>query len=234
MKTITLPGLQPHRFHFHLPFGRVHVSVLLLLLGGMVQAQSPGELDTSFNPGTGADWRVLGIARQADGKLVVGGQFSTFNGQRRNRITRLNENGSTDFTFDPGNGPDSSVNAVALTPDGKIIVAGDFNSFNGVPRLHLARLNANGSVDPAFAPSPGVDGTVQAVVVQPDGRLLIAGGFSSVNGTSRSRVARLNPDGSLDTDFDPGTGPNGTVLAIVLQNDGKILIGGYFGSVNGT
>jgi uncharacterized delta-60 repeat protein len=210
------------------------IAAFILGFGLLAQAQSPGDLDTSFNPGSGADWRVLGIARQTDGKLVVGGQFTIFNDQKRNRITRLNENGSTDFTFNAGDGADSSVNAVAIAPDGKILVGGDFYSFNGASRYRLVRLNASGSVDTSFVLAPGADGTVQAITVQADGKVLIAGSFTAVNGTARNRVARLNTDGSLDASFNPGFGPNGAVLTITQQTDGNILIGGYFASVNGT
>ena len=171
------------------------------------------------------------MARHADGRLIVGGQFTVFNGVARRRLTQLNYDGSTDTTFDPGTAADGSVNAVAAAPEGKVIVGGDFLVFNGAARGRLARLNANGSLDTSFAPA--VNGTVQAVAVQPDGKVLLAGGFSAVNGTPRNRVARLNADGSLDSTFDPGAGPNSTVLALTLQADGRMLVGGYFWQFNG-
>ncbi|MFA6546430.1 MAG: hypothetical protein WCS99_18580, partial [Limisphaerales bacterium] len=216
----------------YLPFGFVAAVVFSPLIA-CAAVPVPGDLNTNFNPGTGADWRVLGIARQPDGRLVVGGQFNNFNGVPRNRVTRLNYDGSTDFSFNPGSGADSSVNTVAVTPDGKVVVGGDFLSFNGVTCQRLVRLNADGSLDTSFAPSTGVNGTVQTAVVQADGRVLIAGGFTAVNGTARTRLARLNTDGSVDTSFNPGTGPNANVLSLALQTDGKLLVGGYFSAVNG-
>ena len=69
--------------------------------------------------------------------------------------------------------------------------------------------------------------------MQPDGKVLIGGSFTSVNGTNRNRIARLNADGSLDSSFNPGTGANGAVRAIVVQPDGNVLIGGNFTTVNG-
>jgi len=219
--------------HHFLALRRVGAAVALLLLPFVARAQLVGDLDPSFNPGTGGDSRVFAIARQPDGKLVVGGQFYTFNSLARNRIVRLNADGSTDTTFVPGFGADSTVNGVALTPDGKVVIGGDFLSFNGLTRYRIARLNADGSLDSTFLPNLGTDGSVQAVAVQPDGKVLVAGGFSSVNGVARSRVARFNVDGSLDTSFDPGTGANGYCLGLALQPDGKVLLGGYFSAVNG-
>jgi len=83
---------------------------------------------------------------------------------------------------------------------------GSFSSVNGVTRSRVARLNADGSLDTGFDPGSGASSTVNAVAVQADGKVLIGGSFSSVNGVTRSRVARLNTDGSLDTGFNPGSG----------------------------
>jgi hypothetical protein len=95
----------------------------------------------------------------------------------------------------------------------------------------LARLNTDGSRDPCFNPS--INGyNVDSLLVQPDGRVLVGGSFSTVNGVSRNGISRLNINGSLDTSFDPGSGANG-VVAIALQPDGNVLIGGSFLTVNG-
>ncbi len=85
----------------------------------------------------------------------------------------------------------------------------------------------NGSPDASFQAE--VNATVRTMVVQPDGKLLIGGGFTSVNGVPRNRIARLEADGELDIQFDPGQGASGPVYAIALQSDGRILVGGDFG-----
>lgn len=85
----------------------------------------------------------------------------------------------------------------------------------------------NGSLDASFQAE--VNATVRTMVVQPDGKLLIGGGFTSVNGVPRNRIARLEADGELDIQFDPGQGASGPVYAIALQSDGRILVGGDFG-----
>jgi uncharacterized delta-60 repeat protein len=125
------------------------------------------------------------------------------------------------------------VAAVAVQPDGKVLIAGLFTTVNGTNRNSIARLNADGSLDGSFNPGTGVNGTVSSVALQLDGKVLIGGSFTSVNGTNRNNIARLNANGSLDGSFDPGTGANGIVRSIALQSDGKVLIGGDFTTVNG-
>ncbi|MEJ7701795.1 MAG: delta-60 repeat domain-containing protein [Pyrinomonadaceae bacterium] len=127
------------------------------------------------------------------------------------------------------------ITAIGAQADGKVIFAGDFNRVNGVPRVSIARVNADGSLDTTFNPGTGFNGTISKIVVQSDGKILVGGDIFSYNGTPRRGIARLNADGSLDTNFNPITPSNTflTVNTIALQSDGKILIGGTFGSVNG-
>lgn len=146
--------------------------------------------------------------------------------------TVFGQAGACDLTFDPGTGANSSVNAIAVQPDGKILIGGAFYKYNGVVQYRIARLNSDGSLDPAFDSGSGPVGWVYSMALQPDGKILIGGDFMSYDGTPRNRVARLNSDGSLDLSFNPGTGVAGTiqqyigVSAIAVQPDGKILIGG--------
>jgi len=201
----------------------------------LVRFNADGSLDTSFEAAFGnrsSFETVKALAVQPDGKIIVGGTFFSIKGQNRNGIARLNANGSLDSSFNPGTGV-NSVSSVALQPDGKVLIGGSFTSVNGTNRQGIARLNANGSLDSSFNPGTGVNGTVYSVALQPDGKALIGGSFTNVNGTTRNNIARLNANGSLDGSFNPGTGANGSVLSIVLQSDGNILIGGDFTTVNG-
>ncbi|MBK8947587.1 MAG: delta-60 repeat domain-containing protein [Flavobacteriales bacterium] len=192
-----------------------------------------GSLDTSFDPGAGADGPILTAALRPDGKIIIGGWFTTYEGVGRNRIARLQADGSLDASFDPGSGAGNSVDATTLQPDGKIIIGGYFTSYNGTGRNRIARLNADGTLDTLFNPGAGTDHPVEDAAVQPDGRIIIVGWFTSYNGASRGHVARLHTDGSLDTSFNPGTGADASVLTTVLQPDGRIIIGGYFFSYGG-
>ncbi len=191
-----------------------------------------GELDTTFDPGTGPNYGVSAVAVQSDGKIVIGGSFSTVNGISRNNIARLNSDGSLDEDFDPGYGASSYVYAVAVQSDGTILIGGGFSTFNSISRNRIARLNSNGSLDMTFDPGSGANSYVYSIVLQPDGNVLIGGTFSSVNGMSRYGIARLNANGSLDVTFDPGKGANYDVYEAVLQSDGKVIIVGKFTTVN--
>ncbi len=203
---------------------------------GISRLMVDGSLDQSFNIGTGCQGIVYAMSIQPDGKILIGGSFSSYNGVLRNNIARLNQNGSLDNTFDPGTGIGnsafSSVRTLTLQPDGKIIVGGGFSSYNGTLINSIARLNSDGSLDDSFIPGSGANNTVWTSVLQPDGKILIGGSFGSFNGLSRIRIARLNPDGSLDTSFDPGSGANNTIYSIGLQSDNKVIIGGQFTSYN--
>jgi len=195
-----------------------------------------GTLDTSFDPGSGSpNGIVLGLAVQPDGKLLIGGVFTSYDGTARNRIARINADGSLDTSFDPGIGPNSYVREMAVQPDGKILIAGAFASYSGTARSKIARINADGSLDTSFDPGGGITagGFVVSFALQPDDKILIAGGFTEYDGVSANRIVRINADGSRDNTFG-GTGANNGVNATLLQPDGKILIVGGFTEYSGT
>lgn len=194
-------------------------------------------LDPAFAPRFEVEGTVRALAIQPDNKIIIAGAFDTVNGQAYRNIARLNPDGSLDLTFALsalGIVPTPDFYAVALLPDGKILVGGAFNLMgaDGRFRYCLARLNSDGTLDEAFFAgnytSGGLDSTVHAILVQPDGRILIGGAFTQILGSPRQRIARLNVDGSVDTTFDPGAGANDTVLTLARQTDGKIIIGGAF------
>ncbi len=209
----------------------------LAVTQAFAQFSQPGELDTTFNPGTGANDFILSIALQPDGKMLIGGIFTSYNGTTRNRIARLNSEGSLDFGFNPGigvsGGPNQTVNSISLQPDGKVLIGGEFTNYNGASRNRIARLNQDGSLDASFNPGNGANDLVNSFALQPDGKVLIGGFFTSYNGISRNYITRLNANGSLDATFNPGTGTNNLVYAIALQPDSKVLIGGLFTTYNG-
>lgn len=189
----------------------------------------------SFNPGAGANENVWTVATQPDGKVIIGGIFQSINGVARNRIARLNPDGSVDSSFNPGTGANSDVQVVRLDASGRILIGGSFSSINGTNRAGIARLNANGSLDTSFNPGTGANGTVWAIAVQADGRVLLGGEFTFVNGNSRNGIARLTSTGAIDDTFAPGTAAtNGAIYTLALQSNGRIVIGGSFNSYAGT
>src|ERR1041385_1140319 len=208
-----------------------------------------GDVDLSFDPGFGVNGPVNAVALQPDGKAIIGGQFSTVKGLLRTNLARLNADGSGDATFNPavGNNPYFLVSSLALQSDGKVLVSGQFgdtvcDEFGcySFTELIVRRLNADGSLDNSFNPPTGADNPygISSVVVQSDGKVLVGGDFSTMNGTNRSGIARLNADGTLDASFNPGTGivPSyySVINSLIVQADGKVLIGGGFTTFNGT
>jgi uncharacterized delta-60 repeat protein len=192
-----------------------------------------GRLDTTFNCGIGPNEIVRAITVQKDGKIIIGGEFSTVNKIARNRIARLHVDGSLDLDFDPGKGPDKDLSCMAIQGNGKILIDGFFNSYNETERNAVTRINSDGSLDKDFNPGKGIRGSVKAMAVQKDGKILIAGNFSSFNGLLIKNIARLNTDGTLDTSFHQETGTDKAIETIAIQKDGKILAGGFFTSYNG-
>jgi uncharacterized delta-60 repeat protein len=146
--------------------------------------------------------------KQSDGKLLVGGLFTSYNGTTVNHLCRLNTDGTLDASFDIGTGFNNPVYSIALLPNGKILAGGGFTSFNGVARNYIVCLNGDGSFNSNFNLGSGFDWIVHQIVVQTDGKILVGGRFGTFNGRSRSGIARLNSDGYLDYSFNPGTGFN--------------------------
>jgi uncharacterized delta-60 repeat protein len=211
----------------------------------IVRLNSDGTRDTTFttNTGTGAATTVNSIAVQPDGKILVGGTFTAWNGIAGNRIVRLNSDGTRDtvFTTNAGTaatGAGATVNSIAVQSDGKILVGGTFSVWNAIAVGRIVRLNSDGTRDTAFTTNTGTaaNTTVSSIAVQSDGEILVGGGFITWNGTTVNRIVRLNSDGTRDTTFttNTGTAANLTVNSIVVQPDGKILVGGYFTTWNGT
>jgi uncharacterized delta-60 repeat protein len=212
----------------------------------LIRLNPDGTVDESFNitnnPGCGGgggfDGRVSTIKIQSDGKILVGGDFRTFdrdgNCDAANRIIRLNSDGSRDLSFNTGNGFDDLVSDIHIQPDGKILVGGTFRVYNDYTNAHrIIRLNTNGSVDTSFligGSDVSFDNYVNVIELQSDGKILVGGGFSSYSAVSQNYITRLNSDGSLDTTFQIGNGFNDEVYTIALQSDDKIIVGGNFDS----
>lgn len=133
--------------------------------------------------------------------------------------------GDVDLSFTPGAGGETDT--IALQPDGKLVVAGNFFSMGGVSRRHVARILADGSLDSTF--NPNANAFVRNLALQTDGKVLITGLFTTIGGTTRNYAARVNPDGTLDAAFNPNA--NNDTYSAAIQPDGKIIMGGLFTSM---
>jgi uncharacterized delta-60 repeat protein len=219
--------------------GKIYAGGLFTTIGGgsesyIARLNSDGTLDTTFNPDV--DDIVTVTAFQSDGKVIIGGIFTSIGGVNRHGVARLNADGTLDTSFNNNN--DLNVNdevyAIAIQPDGKILVGGEFTSIGGNSRNYIARLNSDGTFDTTFNDpqiEAGAGYGVHSIAVQTDGKIIIGGNFNRLGTTVRKYIARLNSNGSLDTDFNPAA--ETSVLSIALQKDGKILVGGEFTEIGG-
>ncbi len=199
----------------------------------LARLKSSGQLDTTFDLGPGANDSIRALALTSEGKLLVGGLFTTINGTNRSRVARLSTDGTVDISFNPGAGADNPVYALIVQPNDKVLVGGAFSTFNNISRPGLARLNTNGVVDPGFSVGAGFNGIVYALALQNDGKVVVGGEFISFNGVARTNLVRLNGNGSLDLTFNPALAVNAAVRAITVQPDGRIVFGGSFTNVGG-
>jgi uncharacterized delta-60 repeat protein len=194
-------------------------------------------LADSFAPD--ANGIVYSLAIQADGKIVVGGNFSgtgSIGGQTRNHIARLDAVTGLADSFNPN--ANQQVLAVAVQQDGKILAGGNFagtNSIGGQPRGRIARLDPITGLADSFDPEANFP--VLVIAVQQDGKILAVGQLTSLSADgetalTRNHIVRLETDGRPDQTLSVSTG-TGVVYATAVQPDGKILIGGNFGSVLG-
>jgi uncharacterized delta-60 repeat protein len=206
---------------------------------GIARLLSDGNLDTSFaNAGQtqlSPGGQVADIELLPDGKILIIGYFQLTGSSTLYNVLRLNSNGTVDNSFVPVMIDGSSDNGIIKAlPDGKIIVVGNFNAVNGVNRQRIARLNVDGSLDTSFnltfAPFSSTIG-VYGVKVRNDGKILIGGAFSAVNGAPQNNIVLINQDGTVDASFSPNV--SNIVTAIEETQDGSVLIAGHFATVNG-
>lgn len=203
--------------------------------GKLAKLSFVGELDSGYlTAGVGFDKAVEKIIPLTDGSFITFGSFTQFNGKPINRIAKLTTNGELDSTFNLNqSGFDSTVKNVVVQSDGKLLVAGDFIKYNGISIKRLVRLNPNGAIDNSFTIGTGFNYMVYSVALQSDGKIIVAGSFTTYKGVAVKKVIRLLPNGDLDSSFNIGTNPDATPNLLVLQVDGKVLVGGDFTAFNG-
>ena len=191
--------------------------------------------DVTVGTGAGAtagEVRAIGV--ENNGSILIGGRFTHVNGVARSNIARLLADGTLDATYNASvNATLDGVTAIAVQPNDFALIGGDFTQVNGAARDYLVRLDGAGAVDNTFV-APGFDNSVQALGLQLDGSVVVGGYFNLAHGAAREGVVRLTSTGGLDASFgNPAV--SGSVTALYIQPaDGKVLIGGYLGSVGGT
>lgn len=201
---------------------------------GVARLNSDGTLDTSFSP-FNVDGSVRGIVVLPNGKIIIAGSFTAYDifGNSRENLARLDGDGNLDLDFDQD--ANYQIFAIALQPDGKILIGGEFRTIGGVSRNRIARVNSDGTLDADFDPNSNL--TVYALALQSDGKIVLGGNFSTVGGVARNNIARIDSYGNLDTTFnsifDNDDAQADQIRTIFVNDDGKVLAGGQGVSVSG-
>jgi uncharacterized delta-60 repeat protein len=205
--------------------GQDSVHLDSIQVNGLVRLMPDGSFDSTYNydhalhmGNEGPNGYIYRSLLLPDGKLLIGGSFTKYNGQSVNRIARLNTDGSIDPSFTIGAGPDQSVENFARQPDGKILVVGTFNNFGGLKMPRAARINENGTIDPTFNLGVGTTGYFSSIGFMPGGEIILGGSFTEYNGLKRNNLVVLNANGS----FHPTYNSMGGVTADKNGNTGYV------------
>ena len=192
----------------------------------IVRLNTNATLDSSFNLGTGFNNAVFNknavntIAIQSNGKILVGGGFTSYKGISLNYIISLNSDASTDRSFFTGKGFDGVIKTIVVQSDGKVLIGGNFTSYNGIAANHIIRLNSDGTVDPNFTVVTGAGNDyafgVNSIVIQPDGKILAGGNFTTSYNATTNRIIRFNSDGTQDLSFVIGSGFTYDLLILLM------------------
>jgi uncharacterized delta-60 repeat protein len=219
------------------------ISTLLALAAPPSAALTPGFPAPGFRDQTGGHDDVLVVAPLRDGRVVVGGRFLNYGNRSARGIALLRANGQPDPAFDAGSGFDGTPEVIAIQPDGKILVGGFFDHYAGFSTPGLARLLPSGRMDPDFTNVLQSGNAIQSIALQADGKILIGGEFLSITGQTRTHIARLHPDGTLDPGFNADQDPASPAFAdgawftsirsIVVLPDQSILVAGDFATAQG-
>lgn len=215
--------------------------------GRFARLLSNGAVDTTFGTPEGANAPIYAMQLQADGKILIAGDFTRVSGVARTRIARLNADGTPDAGFQPPAEIDSAITCLETLPDGKILVGGRFtrvsvqnaSTLRSVQRLRLMRLHSNGSLDTTFFHRAGMgfNAEVNAVKVLGDGTIAVGGAFTSFVSPSfyqQQGIVFLTEEGRIATESQVVEAFNGAVQTIVPWRAGRTMIGGRFSRYEGS
>ena len=197
-------------------------------------------LNTGLNTGTTInigfdtyiDNNVKTIETDSNGDILVGGKFTTYNNYPSTNIIKLHDDGTVDTSFFNKTKFNGQVNIIKVDTYGKILVGGEFTTYNNISANKIIRLNSDGTIDTSFTFGIGFNNTVNTIEIESGNTILIGGKFISYNGITTNNIVRLNYDGSIQSTFSNGF--NGYVNIIKIDTNNKILVGGEFLFYNST
>jgi uncharacterized delta-60 repeat protein len=203
--------------------------------GNLIRLAPDGHLDPTFQH-PGFDGTVTRIVELPNRSILIAGTFDHVGAQPIRGLARLNPDGSLDATFrlEPGfEGVLVAAFAVAAQPNGRILVGGFLQQYNGQAVQNLVRLNADGSLDTTFPLlKTGLSGYPTCAAALPDGRAYVGGYFEAAGGRAYKGLVRLNANGGVDTTF-RAVQPNGEILGLQPLPNGRLLVNGAFTVIGG-
>ncbi|KIA93441.1 hypothetical protein OC25_13530 [Pedobacter kyungheensis] len=203
----------------------------------MVRVNADGSMDSTFHynkttrqSAIGGNGAIIDATMQSDGKLILVGSFSTFNGVAANRIVRLNLDGSVDPTFSAGSGADGDIYSIRYnaTTD-KIVISGNFSTYNGKASSGVALLNANGSVVTTFNGSLITGGIATFAGQLNNGKIIVAGSFNRYGDYLRQGFMILDTNGQLAVGYNNTGGFQGRVYDMIetgVSNGSQVVLVG--------
>ncbi|MBX2904097.1 MAG: T9SS type A sorting domain-containing protein [Chitinophagales bacterium] len=199
----------------------------------LIRLHSNGAIDSTFHTTYGANGAIEDLKIQPDGKIVIAGDFTAYEGANTLRVARVNPDGTRDNSWITPAGASAVVHALELQPDGKTLTGGNFSHYNLQAKNKLVRLHPNGDIDAQFYIDAGANSAVRALKLLNGGEVLIAGNFTTFKGVATNRLVKVSADCTVNTaDFVTGTGTDDEIYCLEIQDDGKILLGGFFSSYN--
>lgn len=236
--------VQPnYQLQNHLGQDSVHLDSVQIS-NNIAKLNGDGTLDSTFNYDlvnhrgyVGPNGYINSSLLLPDGKILIVGSFTTYNGQPANRVARLNPDGSLDNTFSSAAGPDISVYSLTRQPDGKIILVGGFNTYAGTKAPRVVRINADGSIDPTFNVGIGTEDYISHADLMPGGEIILSGSFIKFGDLYRNSFIVLKADGSIHPTYNSAGGLSlnngfaGTISKIIpIQGEKSLLMVGSFTS----
>lgn len=233
---------------------RVEVSKVLsdgkILIGGSFRTQfgtnenkvyrllSNGRVDSTFSLSARANGGFRTLTTLANGKILLSGSFTSYNGVAANNIVRLNADGTNDISFAISGSFNESINSITELTDGSLLVGGYFTAYNGNPVSGLLKFDANGNLIPGYnmilkSHINNLTSCINDVLELPNGKIVIGGRFNAVNGVKANNIAILNPDGSTDLEFNQFQTITPRISKVIKDgNSGNWIVAGAFDTFN--
>lgn len=212
---------------------------LLTQAKGLIKFKEDGSIDSTYNVGnSGANGQIMDAARLNDGRIILVGSFTRFNGEQANRIVCIGTDGEVDPSFDIGDGADKTIMSIRYNKDlNKIAIAGIFDTYKGQATEGVILMDTDGIVDDTFVLSDLGQGSANFAQVLNSGKVLVTGTFEEYQGVKRSNLLILEENGEALQEYNTLGNFSGQINKVVETTSSMgypaLLIGGSFRTIDG-